>query len=79
VIVANQTDNESTREVRKEEGEELSRSLYVPFLELSATNTSEVREAFFTLIREISYRLEQDVRELSSLFSNPNSHTFVSF
>lgn len=64
VIIGNQADDESKREVNQVEGEEMAKSLYLPFLEISAKNLSQVEEAFFTLIREISYRLEQDKQPL---------------
>lgn len=78
MIIGNQADDESKREVNQVEGEEMAKSLYLPFLEISAKNLSQVEEAFFTVIREISYRLEQDVSP-QTLFPSESLCSFRSF
>lgn len=53
MLVGNKSDNESRRQVSREEGEELAAHFNMPFLETSAKNTTNVEEAFVTMTKEI--------------------------
>eukprot|EP01102_Stenamoeba_stenopodia_P010193 TRINITY_DN3044_c0_g4_i2.p1 TRINITY_DN3044_c0_g4~~TRINITY_DN3044_c0_g4_i2.p1 ORF type:complete len:428 (+),score=60.69 TRINITY_DN3044_c0_g4_i2:1051-2334(+) len=64
LLLANQVDNETKRVVTKADGEQIARSLFLPFMEITATNGTLVEDAFHTTIREISYRIQQDKQPL---------------
>lgn len=53
MLVGNKIDNESKRQVSREEGEELAAHFNMPFLETSAKATTNVEEAFVTMTKEI--------------------------
>ncbi|KNC48166.1 GTPase KRas [Thecamonas trahens ATCC 50062] len=53
VICGNKCDLENDRQIPKDEAESLARSYSVPFIEASAKSGHNVKEVFFTLVREI--------------------------
>mmetsp|Transcript_8361 Transcript_8361/g.15128 ORF Transcript_8361/g.15128 Transcript_8361/m.15128 type:complete len:202 (-) Transcript_8361:771-1376(-) len=53
VLVGNQTDLESEREVSLSEGQAYARELACPFVECSAMTGHHVKDAFITLIRDM--------------------------
>lgn len=53
ILVGNKSDMEDTRQVTREEGEELAASFQMPFLETSAKQSVNVEEAFVTMTKEI--------------------------
>jgi len=53
IIVGNKADLESSRQVRAEEGSELSRKLSCQFIETSAKTRQGVEEAYFTVVRKV--------------------------
>ncbi|PVU88987.1 hypothetical protein BB561_005625 [Smittium simulii] len=53
IICGNKCDLESERKVSIQEGKDLAKSFQCPFLETSAKTTTNVDEAFYTLVREI--------------------------
>ena len=57
LLIGNQCDLESRREVSKEQGEQLARSLDIPFMETSAMTGENINEAFETLVRLILNRV----------------------
>eukprot|EP01089_Gocevia_fonbrunei_P022505 TRINITY_DN9130_c0_g1_i1.p1 TRINITY_DN9130_c0_g1~~TRINITY_DN9130_c0_g1_i1.p1 ORF type:complete len:219 (+),score=35.93 TRINITY_DN9130_c0_g1_i1:78-734(+) len=65
VLVGNKCDLECVREISKEEGEELAKSLNAPFFECSAKQRLNVEHAFFEVVREI--RKERNGGELPKL------------
>ncbi len=53
VIVGNRSDLEDQRQVSREEGQELARSLGCPFFEASSKTPQNVDEVFIEVVREI--------------------------
>uniref|UniRef100_A0A6B2LJG6 small monomeric GTPase n=1 Tax=Arcella intermedia TaxID=1963864 RepID=A0A6B2LJG6_9EUKA len=59
VIVGNKCDLDDQREVTKEEGEELAKTIGCPFFETSAKTRINVEECFVECVREIRKRREE--------------------
>jgi len=59
VIVGNKCDLDDQREVTKDEGEELAKTIGCPFFETSAKTRINVEECFMECVREIRKRREE--------------------
>ena len=57
--MGNKCDQESAREVPKEEAQEFANQFGMPFLETSAKNSVNVDEAFLKMTKEIKDKLSQ--------------------
>ena len=56
LLVGNKSDLEEKREVTYDEGEELAKQYDVPFLEVSAKNSTNIEETFTTMATDIQTR-----------------------
>ena len=59
MILGNKCDMNDRRQVSKERGEELAIEYGVKFYETSAMSSTNIEEAFFTLARDIKYKMEK--------------------
>jgi len=72
VLVGNKCDLEDEREVKKEEGEQLSQQFGCPFFETSAKDHVNVDECFRELVREVRRYKEMESQKVNNN-NNKNS------
>jgi len=60
LLIGNKSDLESVRQVDFEAGKELAEELDLKFLETSAKTAQYVKEAFYSIAREIKYKVEEE-------------------
>jgi len=63
LLVGNKSDLEEQREVTSEEGMELAKKFDIPFLEVSAKNSTHVDDTFKTMASEIQTRFVQEKKK----------------
>lgn len=63
VLVGNDCDLISEREVAREEGVEMARKFGIDFVECSARTCANIQRPFFKLVRAIRVKKERDARE----------------
>ena len=81
LLVGNKSDLEEQREVTYDEGVELAKKFYIPFLEVSAKNATHVDDTFITMASEIQARFMKEKankgkgKENFAFGNNPTSLT----
>ncbi|OCT74757.1 hypothetical protein XELAEV_18033744mg [Xenopus laevis] len=66
MLIANKSDLESRREVKKEEGEAFAREHGLVFMETSAKTASNVEEAFINTAKEIYEKIQEGVFDINN-------------
>ena len=72
LLIGNKCDMKEDRVVSYEDGEELSKSFNVPFLETSAKSVVNVEETFKTMSKEIRAKMENRGNRSYSLYASAN-------
>ncbi len=72
LLIGNKCDMKEDRKVTYEEGEELSKSFNVPFLETSAKSIVNVEETFKTMSKEIRAKMDNRGNRSYSLYTSAN-------
>ena len=60
LLIGNKNDLEEQRMVQKKEGEDLAASYNIPFMETSASNSVNIKEAFTEMAKNIMQRVEKE-------------------
>uniref|UniRef100_A0A6I8Q255 RAB2A, member RAS oncogene family n=1 Tax=Xenopus tropicalis TaxID=8364 RepID=A0A6I8Q255_XENTR len=79
MLIANKSDLESRREVKKEEGEAFAREHGLIFMETSAKTASNVEEAFINTAKEIYEKIQEGVFDINNEVTLlDQQHSFIS-